>query len=83
MHNFDKNETHSKVITIIAQTLTLQPEQISANATLEALGADSLDLLEIIMRLEENFGVEISDEAAAQIKTVNDIIDKIHTSRTK
>ena len=48
-----------------------------ATAFLDDLGADSLDLVELVMELEEEFGVRISEEEAAQIKTVGDAIDCI------
>ena len=44
------------------------------------LGADSLDLVELIMAMEEKFGVEIADEDAEKIKTVQDAIDYVKTN---
>ena len=46
-------------------------------ATLESLGADSLDMLEIIMKLEEAFGVEIDDDQAENIQTVGQAVESI------
>jgi acyl carrier protein len=83
MTTYTKQETYDHVITIIAETLTLSAHDIKPESTLEALGADSLDMLEIIMKLEETFGVEINDEEAAKITTVQEAVDKIYALQHK
>ena len=67
-----------KVRDIIASTLKLDPSKVTLEASLEHdLGADSLDAVEVIMALEDEFDVEISDDAAPNIKTVKDIVSHI------
>lgn len=83
MAQFDLSDTQQKVIKIITDTLSIEPSTIQSNSSLDELGADSLDMFEIIMKLEEAFGIEISDEDAAKIVSVNDAIDKVHSLRTK
>jgi acyl carrier protein len=83
MTNFDSKETSAKVIGIVAEILNTDSATIKADSTFESLGADSLDMLEIIMKLEEAFGIEISDDQAAQIKTVGEAVDNIQKIRTK
>ena len=65
----------SKVKSIIAEQLNVNEADLkSESAFIDDLGADSLDLVELIMAMEEGFGVEIPDEAAEKIKTVGDAI---------
>lgn len=59
----------------IATVMGIDVDRISNEQTLDDLGADSLDAVEIIMELEEEFNVEIEDEACDNLKTVQDIID--------
>ncbi|MBM3893673.1 acyl carrier protein [Candidatus Dependentiae bacterium] len=81
--SFNREDTLSKVVAIIAEKLTMSPENITAESTFKDLGADSLDTVEIIMSFEETFGIEIKDEDAEKIKTVGHAVDLIHGARTK
>ncbi len=67
-----------KVIDIIVEQLKVSPEEVTLEASfIEDLGADSLDLVELIMAMEEEFGLEISDEDAEKIQTVQDAVNYI------
>ncbi|MFN8496500.1 MAG: acyl carrier protein [Anaerolineae bacterium] len=64
-----------KVRDIIVEQLDVTPDQVKSEARFrEDLQADSLDLVELIMRFEEEFGGEISDKEAEQIMTVGDAV---------
>ena len=65
-----------KAIKIIMEQLDVTKEECVLEASfIDDLGADSLDLVELIMEMEENFGVQISDEELEKIRTVKDVID--------
>lgn len=83
MAEFDTQNTHDKVAAIIATKLSIDPATVTTGATLEDLGADSLDLVEITMKLEEQFGIEIDDAKAENLKNVKDVVDYVHSIRTK
>ena len=64
---------------IIADQLSVNEDDVVPEANfIEDLNADSLDLVELIMSLEEEFGVKISDDDAAKILTVQDAMDYLH-----
>jgi acyl carrier protein len=64
---------------IIADQLSVNEDDVVPEASfIDDLNADSLDLVELIMSLEEEFGVKISDEDAAKIQTVQDAMDYLH-----
>ena len=69
---------HDQVRGIIANQLGVEPDKVTPEAKfVEDLGADSLDTVELIMAFEEEFGLEISDEAAAELRSVGDAIEYI------
>lgn len=73
-------ELEARLKKIIAEQLSVAEERIVPEARFtEDLEADSLDLVEMIMSLEEEFGVEIPDEAAEGIRTVGDALTYINT----
>lgn len=80
---FSKEDTTGKVVEIIAEKLNMPKENIKLEASFQELGADSLDVVEMIMSFEEAFGIEIKDEEAEKIKTIQSAVDLIHAARTK
>jgi acyl carrier protein len=71
-----------KVKNIIADQLGVGEEEIKPAASfIEDLGADSLDIVELVMAMEEEFEVEIPDEEAENIKTVQDAVNYINTHK--
>ena len=80
---FSKEDTLQKVIEIISEKLNIPTQNIKTEATFQDVGADSLDIVEMIMSFEEIFGIEIKDEEAEKIKTIQSAVDHIHATRTK
>jgi len=71
-------DVFEKVKSVIVEKLDVEPEKITPDARfIEDLGADSLDIVELIMGLEDEFGLEITDEEAEQIRTVGDAVEFI------
>lgn len=65
---------HPKVKDIIVEQLGVDPEKVKPEASfIDDLGADSLDIVELVMTMEEEFDIEIPDEDAEKLKTVNDV----------
>ncbi len=72
------SSTSDRVREIIVEQLNVNPEQVVDNAKfVEDLGADSLDTVELVMALEEEFGAEIPDEEAEKLTTVGEAIKYI------
>jgi acyl carrier protein len=71
-------EVPEKVKSIISEQLGVKPEEVTPQASfIEDLGADSLDTVELVMALEEEFGIEIPDEDAEKMTTVGDAVKYI------
>ena len=69
-----------KVKDIIVEQLGVNPEQVTPQASfIEDLGADSLDIVELVMAFEEEFSVEVPDEDAEKLQTVGDVVKYIDT----
>ncbi len=70
-------EVSDIIITLIGEQLSLEKHTIKPESTLDSLGADSLDQVEIIIKLQETFGIEIDDDSAEKINTVGQAIDYV------
>ena len=76
------SETADRVKKIVVEHLGVEAEKVSEEASfIDDLGADSLDIVELVMAFEEEFGVEIPDDAAEKIATVNDAIAYIDSNK--
>lgn len=72
----------TKVKSIIAEQLGVGEDEIKPESSfVDDLGADSLDIVELVMAMEEEFDVEIPDEQAESIKTVKDAVDYINSHK--
>lgn len=73
-----QDEIFQELRSIIADQLGVKPEDVTMDSSFtDDLGADSLDIVELIMALEEEFGLEIPDEDAEKIVTVGDAVDYV------
>ncbi|MGQ9498881.1 MAG: acyl carrier protein [Dissulfurimicrobium sp.] len=69
-------DIENRMIDIIASQLSVAKEKVVPSASfVDDLGADSLDLVELVMAIEEDFGIEIADEDAEKMQTVQNAID--------
>ncbi|EGK59730.1 MAG: acyl carrier protein [Selenomonas massiliensis] len=76
--------TFDKVRDIVVEQLGSEADEVTLESTfIDDLGADSLDIVELIMAFEEEFNVEIPDEAAEKIKTVQDVVNYIDQHQNK
>lgn len=71
-----------KVISLIADKLGKKASQITLESKLvEDLGADSLDIVELIITFEDEFGISLPDEEVAKMKTIGDVVDYIQKQK--
>ncbi|SFM78839.1 acyl carrier protein [Marinobacter zhejiangensis] len=77
------NDQQQRVFALIAEQLAVPEADISEGSRLvDDLGADSLDLVELTMALEEAFGLELSDDQADQLVTVGDVLSFLASAET-
>jgi len=77
----DKQDTYNTVVAIVSEKLKKDKNTITQARSFQELGADSLDMVEIIMKLEEQFEIEINDEDAEKLQSIQDVVDYIHSLR--
>lgn len=78
------NEIEARVKKIVVEQLGVKEDEVTADASfVDDLGADSLDTVELVMALEEEFETEIPDEDAEKILTINDAVNYIVTGMEK
>ena len=74
--------TFDKVKAIVVEQLGVDESEVAIDSTfIDDLGADSLDIVELIMAFEEEFNIEIPDDVAEKIKTVKDTVDYIDSTK--
>ncbi|MDI6900432.1 MAG: acyl carrier protein [Anaerosomatales bacterium] len=74
----EKEEIFDKIKEVIVDQLNVEEDDVTLEASfIDDLGADSLDIVELVMALEESFGISIPDEEAENIKTVGDAVDYV------
>ena len=75
------SDTKAKIKKIVADHLGIEEEKVTEEASfIDDLGADSLDTVELVMAFEEEFEIEIPDDAAEKIQTIKDAIDFIEAA---
>lgn len=67
--------TYSKVVSMLSEQLNVDPNRISLESdVIKDLGADSLDVVQMLMALEDDFGITVSEDEASNLRTVSDIV---------
>ena len=75
-----RENIQEEVINVLSESLDIDKSKIQLKSNIvDDLGADSLDCVEVIMTLEEIFGISITDQEAEDIKTVEDLVNKVET----
>jgi acyl carrier protein len=80
----DRDELFEKIKAVVVEQLGVEEDDVNEDAAfVDDLGADSLDIVELVMALEEEFGIEIPDEDAEKITRVKEAIDYIEKHSKK
>jgi len=70
----DTQTVFAKLRSMLADQLGIVEDEVTMDSTLEGLGADSLDIVELVMAIEQEWNIEVPDEAAEEIKSVGDAV---------
>ncbi|NPB03487.1 MAG: acyl carrier protein [Thermotogae bacterium] len=74
----DRNEILAKIRDIVVEELGVTPDKVTENARfIEDLGADSIAVMELVMKMEEEFGLSIPDEDIEKLRTVGDVVEYV------
>ena len=77
-----EQEIFEEVKEIVVNQLSVSEEQVTLDANfIDDLSADSLDIVEVVMGIEETFGIEVADDAAEKIVTVGDVVSYIKNNK--
>ena len=79
----ERQDTYSSVLQVVSEKLKKDKDTIIKAQTFQDLGVDSLDMVEMVMKLEEQFNIEINDEDAEKLTSIDQIVDYIHALREK
>jgi len=74
-------DVFAKVKELVLARFSLEEDDITLETTFESVGADSLDIVELIMEIEEEFGIEIPDEDMKKMTTVGDMVEYLKENR--
>jgi acyl carrier protein len=75
-------ELKDKIVKLISETTKLDPAKIQPNSSfIDDLNLDSLDMVELMMKMEDEFGLEIPEKETEKLKTVNDVIQYIQIKK--
>jgi acyl carrier protein len=80
---FDKQDIQNKIVDIVAKKVSVDKDAVLKSKSFEELGADSLDMVEIVMKLEEQFEIEINDEDAEKLTSLDQVVEYIYNLRNK
>ncbi len=81
--SFERTDTFSKVAQLVAEKLNIPVDDVKESSTLQDLGADSLDLVELVMKFEDAFGLEINDDDAEKFENIGEVVAYVHERRKK
>ena len=70
----DKQDTFDRIKAIVVEKLNIDEHTIHPESTLQDLGADSLDMVELMMKMEDEFGVEIPEDETENLKSIGDVV---------
>lgn len=76
----NKSDIEKKIIEVLTLQLGMRPGDVTPDSTREVLGMDSLDDVEVLMAIEEEFGLDISDDDAMKLLTVQDYVEYVARS---